>query len=59
MLEIYLHYLASGDNIRSLSYAFREGHNTISKIVSETYEAIWIALKDKVFEQRFVEKNNK
>ncbi|XP_018358451.1 PREDICTED: putative nuclease HARBI1 isoform X2 [Trachymyrmex cornetzi] len=50
-LEICLCYLASGDSMRSLSYAFRVAHNTISKIVSETCEAIWIALKDTVFEQ--------
>lgn len=30
-------------------YAFRVGHNTISKIVSETCEAIWNSLKDTVF----------
>ncbi|XP_025996764.1 uncharacterized protein LOC113005411, partial [Solenopsis invicta] len=50
-LKICLRYLASGDSMKSLSYAFRVGHNTISKIVSETCEAIWISLKDKVFEQ--------
>lgn len=50
-LEICLRYLASGDSMKSLSYAFRVGHNTISKIVSETCEAIWIVLKEEVFEQ--------
>ncbi|XP_018376528.1 PREDICTED: uncharacterized protein LOC108769815 [Trachymyrmex cornetzi] len=48
-LEICLRYLASGDSMKSLSYAYRVGHNTISKIVSETCEAIWTVLKDKVF----------
>lgn len=37
--------------MKSLSYMFRVGHNTISKIVSETCEAIWIVLKDEVFVQ--------
>ncbi|XP_018396263.1 PREDICTED: putative nuclease HARBI1, partial [Cyphomyrmex costatus] len=48
-LHITLRYLASGDSMRSLSYAFRVGHNTISKIVSETCEVIWECLKDTVF----------
>lgn len=50
-LEICLRYLASGDSMKSLSYAFRVGHNTISKIVYEPCEAIWIVLKEKIFEQ--------
>lgn len=33
----------------SISYAFRVGHNTVSKIVFETCDAIWDALKDSVF----------
>lgn len=49
--EICLRYLASGDSMKSLSYALCVGHNTISKIVSEPCEAIWIALKEEVFEQ--------
>lgn len=48
-LHITIRYLASGDSIRSLSYAFRVGHNTVSKIVSETCEVIWKCLKDTVF----------
>lgn len=48
-LHITIRYLASGDSMRSLSYAFRVGHNTISKIVSETCEVIWKCLKDTVF----------
>ncbi|XP_018378016.1 PREDICTED: putative nuclease HARBI1 [Trachymyrmex cornetzi] len=48
-LHITLRYLASGGSMRSLSYAFRVGHNTISKIVSETCEVIWEYLKDTVF----------
>ncbi|XP_018370991.1 PREDICTED: uncharacterized protein LOC108766295 [Trachymyrmex cornetzi] len=48
-LHITIRFLASGDSTRSLSYAFRVGHNTISKIVSETCEAIWQCLKDTAF----------
>jgi len=44
-----LRYLASGDNMSSISFVFRIGLNTVSKIVSETCEAIWDVLKDKVF----------
>ncbi|XP_011174775.1 protein ALP1-like [Solenopsis invicta] len=47
-LQITLRYLASGDSMNSLSYAFRVGHNTISKIISETCEVIWNCLKDSV-----------
>ncbi|XP_012542612.3 protein ALP1-like [Monomorium pharaonis] len=48
-LQITLRYLALGDNMKSLSYAFRIAHNTISKIVSETCNAIWNGLKLFVF----------
>lgn len=48
-LQITLRYLASRDSMKSLSYAFRIAHNTISKIVCETCEAIWNCLKDSVF----------
>ncbi|XP_071649673.1 uncharacterized protein [Temnothorax longispinosus] len=48
-LEICLRYLASGDNMSSISFAFRVGLNTVSKIISETCEAIWNILKEKVF----------
>jgi hypothetical protein len=48
-LQITLRYLASGDSMKSLSYAFRVGHNTISKIISETCEVIWNCLKESVF----------
>jgi len=48
-LEICLRYLASGDSMKSLSYAFRVGCSTVSKIVLETCEAIWNVLKPKVF----------
>jgi len=50
-LEICLRYLASGDSMHSISYAFRVGLNTVSNIVSETCQAIWKQLKDKVFPQ--------
>lgn len=48
-LQICLRYLASGDNMSSISFAFRIGLNTVSKIISETCEAIWNILKEKVF----------
>lgn len=48
-LEICLRYLASGDSMSSISFVFRVGLNTVSKIISETCEAIWDILKDKVF----------
>lgn len=48
-LQICLRYLASGDTMHSISFAFRVGVNTVSKIVSETCETIWDVLKEKVF----------
>lgn len=39
-LAITLRYLATGDSYRSLAYSFRTAHNTISKIIPETCEAI-------------------
>lgn len=39
-LAITLRYMASGDSYTSLSYNFRVAHNTISKIIPETCEAI-------------------
>lgn len=50
-LEICLRYLATGDNIKSLSYVFRIRASTISGIVLKTCEAIWTTLRDKVFPQ--------
>ncbi|XP_029677097.1 protein ALP1-like [Formica exsecta] len=48
-LHITLRYLASGDSMASISYAYRIGNNTVSKIISETCEEIWNALKETVF----------
>lgn len=48
-LEICLRYLASGNTMSSLSFAFRVATSTVSKIVVETCQAIWNSLKDIVF----------
>jgi len=40
-LQICIRYLASGDTIRSVGYAFR-----VSYIVEETCNEIWYKLKD-------------
>lgn len=42
-------YLATGDNMTSLAYAFRIGHSTVSIIISETCQSIWDALKSEMF----------
>ena len=39
-LAITLRYLATGDSYKSLMYSFRVAHNTISRIVPETCEAV-------------------
>ncbi|KAI9556056.1 hypothetical protein GHT06_018623 [Daphnia sinensis] len=43
-LALTLRFLASGDCMRSLSYAFRIGHSTVSEIVRETCEKIFETL---------------
>lgn len=48
-LQICLRYLASGDTMPSISFAFRMELNTVSKIVSETCAAIWNVLSNQVF----------
>lgn len=48
-LQICLRYLASGDTMPSISFAFRIGLNTVSKIISETCTAIWDVLNEQVF----------
>lgn len=48
-LELTLRYLASGDSMASVSYAFRVGKNTVSTIISETCQCIWNELREKVF----------
>ncbi|XP_018312948.1 putative nuclease HARBI1, partial [Mycetomoellerius zeteki] len=48
-LQVTLRYLASGDSMKSLSYAFRIGHSTVSQIITETCHAIWNSLKNLVF----------
>lgn len=48
-LHITLRYLASGDSMTSVSYAYRVAHNTVSKIVAETCDAVWNVLKEPVF----------
>ncbi|XP_011864017.1 PREDICTED: uncharacterized protein LOC105559950 [Vollenhovia emeryi] len=45
-LEICIRYLASGDSMKSIGYAFRVAPNTVSKIVHETCNEIWKTLKD-------------
>ena len=45
-LLITLRFLASGESQQSLSLDFLMGRSTVSKIVSETCEAIYFSLKD-------------
>ena len=41
-----LHFLATGDSQQSLSFSFRIGKATISKIIAETCDAIFTVLKE-------------
>ena len=47
-LEVTVRWLASGDSMTSLSYAYRIAQCTLSQIIPETCQAIWLSLKDKV-----------
>lgn len=49
-LEVTIRWLASGDSMTSLSYAYRIAQCTLSRIIPETCEAIWLALKEKVYD---------
>ncbi|KAI4472002.1 hypothetical protein MML48_1g12228 [Holotrichia oblita] len=44
-LSITLRYLATGESYKSLSFSFRVGHSTISRIVPEVCTAIYKNLK--------------
>ncbi|XP_003426874.1 protein ALP1-like [Nasonia vitripennis] len=48
-LQICLRYLASGDSMTSISSAFKVANNTVSKIVTDTCQAIWDVLSNLVF----------
>ena len=45
-LALTLRFLATGDSQQSLSFSFRIGKATVSKIISETCDAIYTVLKD-------------
>ena len=45
-LCITLRYLASGDSQQTQSFHFRVGKATVSKIIAETCNAIWLCLKE-------------
>lgn len=47
-LQICLRYLANGNSMRSIGYAFRVSPNTVSMIIHETCNVIWEKLKDVV-----------
>jgi hypothetical protein len=40
-LSLFFRYLASGDSMTSLSYAFRLGLSTVSQIINEVCTALW------------------
>ena len=46
-LALKLRFLASGESQISLSFQFRPGRATVSKIISECYEAIYHVLSEK------------
>jgi len=47
-LEVNIRWLASGDSMTSLSYAYRFALCMLSRIIPETCKAIWLSLKEKI-----------
>ena len=45
-LALTLRFLVTGDSQQSLRFSFRIGKATVSKIISETCDAIYTVLKD-------------
>ena len=45
-LAVTLRFLASGESQQSLSFAYRIGKSTLSRILRETCDAIFSVLKD-------------
>ena len=45
-LAFTLRFLATGDSLQTISFSYRLGHTTVSRIVAETCEALWVALQD-------------
>lgn len=50
-LHIFMRYLASGNNMISLSYEFRVGASTVSDIIKKTADAVYEVLSSKVLLQ--------
>ncbi|XP_035230096.1 protein ANTAGONIST OF LIKE HETEROCHROMATIN PROTEIN 1-like [Stegodyphus dumicola] len=55
-LAITITFLASGDSMTSISYLFRVGKPTVSKIVRQVCDAIWVDLSPVVLKPPTTEK---
>lgn len=42
-------YLATGDTMRSIAFAFRIGHSTVSAIITDTCKCLWNVLQTEMF----------
>lgn len=49
--------MASGDSITSISYQYLIGVTTVSNIIEETCQTIWICLQEKVLPSNLNEDN--
>ena len=45
-LSVTLRFLATGDSQQTISFSYRIGLTTVSNIIAETCDALWIALPD-------------
>ena len=45
-LAVTLHFFATGDSLQTISFSYRLGGSTVSRIVAETCEVLWVALQD-------------
>ncbi|XP_039314630.1 protein ALP1-like [Solenopsis invicta] len=49
-LYLTLRFLATGDSMSSIAFAYRIGHSTVSMIISEVCESLWDVLQNELFQ---------
>ncbi|XP_018402805.1 PREDICTED: putative nuclease HARBI1 [Cyphomyrmex costatus] len=49
-LYLTLRFLATGDTMSSIAFAYQVGQNTACKIISETCESLWNVLQNELFQ---------
>ncbi|RVE51175.1 hypothetical protein evm_004140 [Chilo suppressalis] len=44
-LVIFLRFIATGDNYKTIAYSYRIGYSTVAKIIKEVSQAVWSVLQ--------------